>query len=704
MKKVTDPELLAKLNGESGLKKVTDPDILRKLNGEGIRGIVSDIKESISGVPGELYDFFANLPEQAYASGKQAVTNPLRAAGNVGAGFLEGLKGAANIPSNIASYLHKKDIGRGNIEDRIKKLHIGDTGLEQAVLGSPQEGDELLRGIGSFAPYAKVGSILGGLGKGIKGAAVRAGTAGAYATGQNQDPLKAALMGIAGEGLTRVAQKAFKPGRFLPSSPLSNEELINAAGVTRGTETGLGNVIDNPILQQQYENVLPNIPFSGTNQAMQRTASEITNRGESILDTLKGHADTGDIGSTLQKALKTAESEARKEKNEKFKLLNDAAEKEGVQTERINLRNTAKKYLKEIESDPDLEAISDNSITSLLKELSDTNKKQSPIIKNPNQEKNYAFDFIKGTKTEIPPESPKPEPKKKSTLKSTDILRGKLREAQHDASASNNTHLASIYKALKDAAVKDINESIDNSGNKHLDKLRDNAMKFYEKEYAPFSDKDIMKFTRKGGDPDLLISTFLKNNRLSDRSKLLGKLTLKLNNDDKNLLAYSYFSKALEDGNLNPIKLKTLFKNLGTNQKHHLLGNQPILKELDNYTRLVNKNKEPLNIMFNPQTGKRNLSVLPFLSALGSSIGTMATGSIPGGILSAAIPSLVSKPITKALTSEKLREKVIKGIIKSREKKAKGKKNMAPFVNALMQASQTTKPMELEVNRFQGYE
>ena len=96
---------------------------------------------------------------------------------------------------------------------------------------------------------------------------------------------------------------------------------------TKGTETSLGNVIENPFLQKQFENVLPNIPLSGANQAMQRTASEITKRGEDILGNFKGENETSDIGAALQTALKSSAEETRKIKNSKFNVLNEEADK-----------------------------------------------------------------------------------------------------------------------------------------------------------------------------------------------------------------------------------------------------------------------------------------------------------------------------------------------------------------------------------------
>lgn len=618
------------------------------------KDIFSDVIGSIAQAPVNILKGVASLPSEISESAGQISEEPVRAIGNVGAGLLEGLKGGANIPSNIASYLKSRNIGRGNIEDFIAALHIPDTGLEKKIFGENQPGDELLRSIGSFAPYAR----LGGLAQGLKGAAKRATASGAYAAGQEQDPLTAALMGLAVEGTTRGAQRALRPGKLLPSSPLTSEELKEALDITKGTETGLGNVIENPFLQRQFENVFPNLPLSGANQAMGRTANTITSRGENLLDKLKGESDTSDIGTSLRNALKSSESETRKIKTEKFNALNEAAEKSGIRTNRSNIRDSATEALRKIEEDPDLALFTDNSTKNMLENLSSGK--------------------IKGKKGE--------KEKGDFSLKQTDLLRGELGDLAHDAYSSNNTKLSNIFGSLKKAAEKDINGAIDNADMPHLNELRNEAMNFYKKEYAPFEEPEVMKFTKKGGDPDLLISTFLKRSPTTDRGKLLEKLSTKLTDRDRKLVAYSYFSRALEDGKLNPLKFKTLYKNLGENQKKVLLGGDEGAKQFGDYSKLVQKNTEPLNLMFNPKTGQRNLSDY-LLSILGGSTGALATGNILGGLVGGLAPGIAARGLTKALTKESIREKLINKMIQERERGSRIPTNIAPFIQQLTEIS-----------------
>ena len=167
-----------------------------------------------------------------------------------------------------------------------------------------------------------------------------------------------------------------------------------------------------------------------------------------------------------------------------------------------------------------------------------------------------------------------------------------------------------------------------------------------------------------------------------------------MTDEERKLLAYSYFSKAIEDGQLNPLKLKTRYKNLGENQKNALLSEDE-LKHLSDYTKLVQKNTDPLNIMFNPKTGQRALSEFPLTSLLaGGSAGGLLTGGLPGALIGAILPGLIAKPFTKALTNPTMRELLIERMIKAREKEILPKRNIAPLVQALMQmSSQGTQDM-----------
>ena len=152
-----------------------------------------------------------------------------------------------------------------------------------------------------------------------------------------------------------------------------------------------------------------------------------------------------------------------------------------------------------------------------------------------------------------------------------------------------------------------------------------------------------------------MASAFLKKSKVSDRGKLLEKLTSKLTDEERKLLAYSYFSKSIKDGKLNPLKFNTQYTGLGEKQKNALLTPDE-LKNLKNYSDLVEKNTRPLNIMFNPQTGYTGLSEIALKSILGGGTTGGIIGGIPGAILGAITPGVAAKIPVKVLTNPSARE------------------------------------------------
>ena len=128
----------------------------------------------------------------------------------------------------------------------------------------------------------------------------------------------------------------------------------------------------------------------------------------------------------------------------------------------------------------------------------------------------------------------------------------------------------------------------------------------------------------------------------------------------------AYLSPAYENGEINPLKLSTLYHKLGKRQQVELFGKENNAK-LKNYVDLVGKNKEAFNLMFNPKTGAR----------LGH-IGTLAAAvtHLPATIAASG----AAKAANKLLTSESFREKLVKAMIE-------GKKTKLPLASKILQKS-----------------
>ncbi len=129
-------------------------------------------------------------------------------------------------------------------------------------------------------------------------------------------------------------------------------------------------------------------------------------------------------------------------------------------------------------------------------------------------------------------------------------------------------------------------------------------MKNYKENYLPFENRDIVKFTKEGGDPDLLLPHFIRNNKF-DRATILTKLIKTIPQTQKHIPLYAYLSKSLDEGgNVDPMKLNSLYSKLGPKQRNVLIRDPQIKEQLNDYSNLVNKNREAFNLMASFITGK----------------------------------------------------------------------------------------------------
>lgn len=645
----------------------------------GFKGIAQDALSSASNLLSGLGNMVTQLPGQAYGAGKQILTNPKRAAANAASGVLGLPHDVFNAPANVADYLARKKL----INPHDLHVRSAPTTEELASIlgaGGHESGDELLRGIAEFAPALRGLKALGAGGK-----AANAISAAGISAGQNQDPLANALLGPASEAGLKLAGKAVKlPAKLAPTNlyrgTLTPEELQKNLEIARGTNTNLGQILENPKLQRKLENDLTKQPFSGANEVLQNTGRQVQKRGVELLDEMTGEAHPENIGRTLQDALKKAEKDVIKEKQARFAETNKEAEKFGVKVGRKNLGEKAKDILEEIDSTPELKRQVPSNVIGDLKYYSK------------NADKSHS-------------------------LKATDIFKGTLGSESHKAFLAGDKHIGNWYKSLKDSLDKDVDIAIESSPSDKLKSLHKEGREFYKNYVVPFEDKDIVKFTKKGGDPDLIVSHFLKNSRSSDRQGLLNKLVQQLPSKEAKLLARSYFSRAIDkNGELNPQKMTTLYNNLGKGQEE-LLFNDPVMQnKFRDYLNLVKKNDRALNTMRNPPTGQEGSQ---FLSGgfkdLASVVAGTAAGGVPGALAALVagkvLPIAANKFMVEKLTSEPFREKFVAKIIK-KEKKGepltKTEKAMSHFAKAISKApaaaGRAAAPLNLEINKYAGQE
>lgn len=542
---------------------------------------------------------------------------PLDTLRDVGAGVVSGLGRGGQAIGSALTFGYAPKVNWNEIEDKLASPR-------KSIAGNIE------RGIGNYLPYGVAAgpSLAGQLaGGGAYGAATtepnESNLGGILPSGEAGGAVKGALVNALTHGAFN-AFNALRPSQLLRGT-LSPEELKNNLEVTKDTNTNLGDVINSPFLKRQYENVLPRIPFSGADEVMQKTANQVKQKGEDLLGKIGQGYESLDPRAALQSALKKASVEARNEKNKSFENINKIADDANLNIGRNNFRKTAQNTLQEIEASQELKREFPKDLYGDLQSYATNDKGNS--------------------------------------LKLTNIFKGKIGDKAQDAYINGNMYEYGILRNLKDSIGKDIDESIENSNNPGLKSLYEKTQKDYAEKFAPFEDPDITKFTRQGGDSDLLLSRFLKNGH-NDRGNLLSKLLDKLPEHHKELPAYNYLSKAIEDGELKPLKFRALYNKLGQNQKQILIPDKNLREAINKYVDLVGKNTESFNNMYNPKTGQRALD-----SVIQSGLGLTGyrLGGLPGAVAGLTVPGLAAHGIVKGLTSPGVREALIKAMIDNKQ-------------------------------------
>lgn len=278
----------------------------------------------------------------------------------------------------------------------------------------------------------------------------------------------------------------------------------------------------------------------------------------------------------------------------------------------------------------------------------------------------------------------------KPSFVDANVLKGRLNSLANLSKSSPSAadrSMANVYSDLGAALRKDVKQSVTNSKNPKLINAYNQAEENYEKKYSKFLDEDIYYYlANPKANPEEIIRDFIKTSPNADLSSQITKLSATLSPNKRQLLGYSYLSRALDnEGNLNPAKLGTAIEKLKPNQFKALFPDPNIRRKLKDYSKLQYMNKEAQNLMFNPHTGQRTVDTL---STLGLGLmGQLASGNI-GAIATPALTIGAGRMATKALTSEKLRESLIKRMINNKTRIATPRKiqGTQSLSQALLQA------------------
>lgn len=532
-------------------------------------------------------------------------------------------------------------------------------------------------GLAGVKGIGKAASALSG--EGARGIGRRALGSGLYGASQSEgDRLQGA-----GEmaAISTAIDSLLKGGsKLLPKNVLrgnlSDEALRKNLETARGTETGLGSVLESPLLKEHQENILANLPFSGVKDQQARIGSDIGKKGENILAKYLGDTErkfaTKEMGKDLEQQFEKQQSISK----EMYKIPQEMADSLGVRIKTDDLASIVSQNKKTINSESFL---SDHPATKkALKQMAGLEK------------------GIAGG----------------GSLKEANIRASELNRIGSDYSNSPlpaDRNLGNTLSSLGGALKKDIRESLEKSGNTELINSFNAAEKNYGENLAQYFDPDIYKFARpktdkgiskkKKADVEDIIPTFLKTGPQTDKGDLLASLTNKLSPKGQDLAKYIYLSRALEGGKLNPSQLPSLLgdKKIGQNQLEALFPKKSERDELANLLGQIKMNPDAMNRMFNPETGRRGLAAIPpGLATLGGIVGgagglmsggggaqsaLLGLGGV-GGALAAS--GLYGRGANKLLTSEKIRESLVRAIIDRSAKSPWAGKITTPMTGSYM--------------------
>ena len=639
---------------------MSDKDLADKFHGKYYSDIPKDEFYTKFGISAEKPT--SGIDEGALQQSLKGFSNVGKDAFSKFESFSGGLPVKPPAPSNFVAGAGQSVQNVGNLLSG-GAIPMADQAKWESALGinNPNAADRLAQGIGGYLPFGLAGGA-GLLGQTLAG--------GAYGLSQGR-PGQENLMGllpegkvgaaIEGAGLNALAggvAKAFeatRPSNLLRGN-LPDEELIANAKAAEGTTTGLGDVIGSPFLKRQYENVISKLPFSGANAKLQQAAQAVESKGNAILNTMLGKNNPDTVNEQLSGALMNEYKKHQAVKNIFYDKANKIADESGFALDSSNFAKTASKFSKAIEDTTFLKHEPD--MASIYNKLQ--NYKRSPTEITETKGNILGPDGIpiitdRNVKT--------------TRLQEANLLKSRLETKSRSLKASpeeENRSLGEVFGQLALSLRGDIAKSIKNTGNPALKKEYFVAERNYAQNFSPFLDKDIYKFIGgKNTDSDTLVSTFLSQSKTSDRANLLSKFMNKLPENEKNLVGFSYLSRAVDkEGNLNPGKLNTLIDKLGKNQFKALIPDPVMRKSLMDYSRLYKMNTKAVNLMQNPATGQQNLDILPAaLTHSGAAMMGGAVGGLPGALAGLVVPGLMSKPLVNMLTSGKTRENLIKAML-----------------------------------------
>lgn len=720
---MTDEELLSKLN-----KNISDDDLLSKLNSS------KDFATQSKNLRGQM-DLQSQYPTKMQSFGIGAKTN-LK-------GLTQGLEqiaqslvapGMMTAPFQNSNPYEQQDIRRAQAQELNNRAMANrqqyadskdinpwstmggslsvDLGLGAIPGGTAARGASAPSKGMSYLQTIKQGAAQGAKQVGIPSAILGAVPYVADEESRILNSTFSGLVGAAAGGLFGGAVSALRPTNAAQSvrGTLPDKDLVENYNAARGTETGIGSILNSPTIEKFRVNALANVPGSDVNQSIQRTGQSLEKDATKIMQGLEPEAYEAKVYGKeyLYNKINEIENNVMTEVQDNFTKLDEISKESGTGIiERTQRRNEASNIFGEISSDVDLEKNLSPEIKSYLKFIKTgvaDEKAINFIINSAEESDSPEFkSALMGMISKVPNKATE------GTFNNTNILRGLELQKARKYREFGEKYEAGIFNRLAESSYADMENAALNSGNPELEKQWLYSNKFYKENAVPLQDRGFTRVTSDNSSSrvmDTVLDPFIKPGARKDQVEAMKILTSRLDEEGMDVARNVYFSPALDpQGNMRPDEFLKFFNQLGPRQKQEFFrGKEGVIDQITKLEQMRKLNPEAFRTMFNPPTGQTNLS-LKTLSMLSAAV---ATGFKIGGPLGAslAVPavSAASNGINKLMTSPKFRESLVKSLLEGPKEHTGKSRDMADAIKAIMvgnstfsaKNAKTAQPMEEE--------
>lgn len=625
----------------------------------GMQRIGEDVWKGVKAVPGAIGHMAINLPGQLYETGKQIITDPLRAGQNILSGLASGGSGLLNAPANIIDYLRDE---AKVIPDWVQGTHTQNQNYDYRKgvgLLDQQKGDELLYGLSQFAPN-------------VAPALMSApGAMALHAIGQKENPVTAALMPSAIKGGSKIAGKALIKGAEgisnvspyvknafsgeLPAKAQALEETAKSFGI----DTLAGDLTKKGTNVQGITEFAEKTPIFNVKAKRGLQQNQALAAAEKVADQAKHEmiSQNFETPGGLAKLEKIAKGGGRRAKAaaELSESIKNAGEdwnyilKTSGNARLFNNKLTADSLynkvgqLSEQYGDVDLSRTVStiDRVLDDLKELPNTNKDAISAIRGFKSDlmqnvaaKEAGLVLDKAGHPLTPGQSASVKPKGLSFNKVRNI-RSAVSDKISDFVTGQNALVGKkgigYLEEIKTAIDHDLNRFATSNG-PELKTAWKEADRYYKKNVVPFKDRSLAKALKAESNPDEIFKMFIKNGGSEGDfgTARATKFYNALDPKGQSAVRYGILKQAAqyatdETGGFSPAKYATYLEKLESSRGVFFKG--AAKQEINGLTSLM-RHIERAGQMKTPDTGVKNLPALVTIAAVqtGNLINLMSGG------------------------------------------------------------------------------